>query len=227
MKYSILNSIARRSNMGRFTRTMVKAVTVLSLLGLLALPAVAADFDFSGNFRYDNDVVKINFTVGAASTVTVFSSSWLSGDPPQGFDPMLGIWTAAGALIYFQDDGHTIGSTSSNSVSYNHGNWDSYYTVNLSPGTYIATVTQYDNFNNTSNLSGGFRYDSVPNFTATYGGGTQPMFNGVYDTNDPRTNYWQFHLLNVDRSIVAPLPGSLVLLGSGLITLIGLGRRKS
>jgi hypothetical protein len=215
--------------MGRFNRTMVRAVTVMSLLGLMALPVAALDFDFSGNFRQDNDVVKINFNVGAASTVTVFSSSWLSPDPHQGFDPMLGIWKADGTLVNFQDDGGNVGSTLSNSVSYNHGTWDSYYTVSLSPGNYIATVTQYNNFNNTSNLSDGFNFDGGPaNFTFTqgFGGATQPLFNGVWDDNDPRTSYWQFHLLNVDQAVVAPLPGTLVLLGSGLIGLIGIGRRK-
>jgi hypothetical protein len=103
-------------------------VTLVSILGLLmALPAAALDFDFSGNFTKDNDVVLINFTVGGsgADIVTVFSSSWLSGEPPAGFDPMLGIWDAAGNLIAFQDDGHNVGTTLSNGVPYNHGTWNS------------------------------------------------------------------------------------------------------
>lgn len=224
--------------MKRLARIFLRGVTLVSILGLMALPAVALDFDFSGNFTQDNDVLLFNFTVGGsvASNVTVFSSSWLYGYPPPGggpggFDPMLGIWTAAGNLIAFQDDGGNIGTTLSNGVLYNHGVWDSYYQVLLDPGNYIASITQFDNFNNGTTLSAGFKYDGTPNFTFVndYGGATQALFNGVWDDeNDPRISFWQFHLLDVAEANVVPVPGTLLLLGSGLIGLAGWRRfRKS
>jgi len=212
--------------MRKIIRTLMHFGTVLGILGLLVLPAAAADFDFQGNFIFDNDVVRFNFSVNAPSTVTIFSSSWLTGDPPQGFHPMLGIWDGAGNSIDFVSFGFE-GIDFSNGVPYSHGDRDSYWTAPLNPGNYIATLTQYNNFP-LGNLSQGFELASYPNFTFLqgFGGATQPYFNGDWDDNDPRTSFWQFHFLNVTQASVVPLPGTLILLSSGLIALLGLRRKK-
>ncbi len=196
--------------------------------------ATLLDFDFAGNFTYDNDLLLFTFTVDELSNVTVFSSSWVNG----GFDPMLGIWDAAGVQMAFQDDGGVVGSTVSNGVSYNTGVWDSYYTVSLNTGVYTASVTQYSNFPvdginpGVALLSDGFQYDgaSHQHFTRDLGYGPEPYFNGVWSDHDARQSFWAFHLLNVadvEAPPPIPEPATISLLGMGLLGFLARRYRRA
>ncbi len=189
-------------------------VTLILAVFVATNNAQALDFDFSGVMANHNDVLLFNFTSGGVGNVTLFSSSWLDGN--HGFDPMLGLWDGAGNLIDFQDDGGNIGTTYSNGVPYDHGNWDSYYSSSIGAGNYTVSLSAYANFNNGSNLSDGFSYDgqapiSIPSWS-------QPA-NG-YQTGD-----YAFHILNVAQASgpgspneggVVPEPATLSLLGLGL-----------
>ncbi len=207
--------------MTRTIRTIILSLAV----SFVGLSAHAADFDFSGTFTSDNDVLMFQFTVGSTSDFTIFSSSWLDGDSGLGFDPILAIWDSNGINIFEQDDGGVEGSTMSNGVLYDHGVWDTYFTTTLAAGNYTATVAQFDNFANSTLLSDGFQHDGNPNFTFDLGYGTQDLFNGVWSGTDARTGDWAFHILNIDTAVV-PLPAALPSLIFALMSL-GFLRRRS
>ena len=205
-----------------------KLITLLTLFIVNPQTSIAAvDFDFSGTFAKDNDVVLLNFTVGADSTITIFSSSWIDG----GFDPILGIWDSEGNLVDEQDDGDFEGSSLSNGVSYDHGIFDSHFEILLTAGEYIASIAQFDNFSNSNQLSDGFIYDDSPNFTFDNGFGSQANFNGVLGANDddedPRTGDWVFHILNIEEAAVVPVPAAIWFFGSGLFALMGIKVRRN
>ena len=186
------------------------ALVALVLISMMIFcgPVSALDFDFSGTLQSHNDVrlFTFTFTTTSAGIVTLFSSSWDDG----GFDPMLGLWNSAGQLIVFQDDGHNIGSTISNGISYDHGNWDSYFSAPLAAGTYTVSLTAFDNFHLGNLLTDGFELDKQAPIPIT--SWNQPL-NGL------RTGDFVFHALNTDSLTPVPLPGSVVLLGLGIFSL--------
>lgn len=213
---------------------MRKSLAAGFLVGVLSLSgnaiAIPMDFDFSGTFANDNDVVLLDFSVGVDSTITIFSSSWGDdlGDGTgyvagAGFDPILAIWNSSGNLVAQQDDGVIEGTTQSNGVDYTHGVWDSFFDVFLTAGDYTASITQFNNFAAGTSLSDGFIHDGNPNFTFDLGFGTAPLFNGVWSTTDTRTGDWEFHILNVESASQVPEPATLALVGIGLA---GLGYRR-
>ncbi len=204
-----------------------------SLLAMGDSALASMDYDYSGVFVNDNDVKRIDFTLGTTSDVTFFTSSWDDG----GFDPVMTLWKSTDTddnYMNMQDDGNSTGSASSNNVSYDYGNFDVFYTASLGAGDYIITLTQTDNYSraakpNTGTLADGFVYDQIPDFTFVFEYGPNPNFNGLNSTwpdgpADTRTGDWACHL-SIEAAPV-PVPPSVILLATSLAGLAGVGVRR-
>jgi hypothetical protein len=212
-------------------------VAGFSLLGMSNGALAAMDYDYSGTFAKDNDVVCFEFSVDTASEVTLFTSSWNTG----GFDPLLTIWDSTGNYLFDWDDtmDGSPGSAESKSVSYAFSYYDVVYTDTFEPGSYIATITQYYNYANaafdgSSTLADGFTYDDDPHYTHdVLAVGAYPDFNGfssggyaVHTTGD-----LDFHIVNVLSAQLkdcnsVPVPPSVLLLATSLAGLAGVGYRR-
>lgn len=212
-----VNYMVNDINKGEIMKSYIKAISLLALAtSTQQAMAVPTDFDFSGNFTKDNDVVLLDFTVGSDSTITIFSSSWIAG----GLDPILAIWDSSGNKRSEQDDGGLAGTQFSNGVAYNYGEWDSYYDVFLTAGNYTASIGMYDNFAVSSFLSDGFTRDAEPNFSSAFGC-SSGIFCGVYTADDNRTSDWEFHILNVESASnrndgTVPEPSTIAMLSLGV-----------
>jgi hypothetical protein len=195
-----------------------------------ASSAAAADYDFYGTFTRDDEVAVIPFSVPFDSTVTLFTSSWQTGDSRLGFDPILTVWDAVGGKLVQQDDsGEVLGTAVSNGTSYDYGFFDNFLTVSLPAGSYLATLTQFSNYSVDSLLANGFTYDGVPNFTFLLGFGSAPFFNGVWSGDDPRTGDWALHIIDVhttDPTLVPDGGSTAAALAAALAGLWCVRRRK-
>ena len=187
-----------------------KAIFVAALLAAAA-PAAAVNFSFTGTLPTAGTVQFFNFSVGAASNVTLRSYSWGGGSNAAGtvisnggFDPILAVFDLNGGLLVGQqDDAGCCTVTPDLGVYY-----DTLLTVALAPGNYRASIAVFPNFANGPNLSNGF---SGAN-----------SFNG-------RSANWAFDVLNVERaSSFVPEPASWAMLIAGFgLTGAAMRRRRS
>jgi PEP-CTERM motif len=175
--------------------------------------AAAADFTFSGNIRYHNDVVRVDFTLNTEATdVRVWTDSFNDGE---NFDPITAVWTLpTGALVGENDDDDTIGP--------NQTYFDSGLTfASLPAGSYAFTITPYDNFA-PDNLFKPFGYaNETP---IPIGAWCQPASD---DCLNQKGTFWRVRLSGVDSATPpVPEPSTYGLLLAGLLATVAVARQR-
>ncbi len=171
--------------------------------------AQAADFVFSGNASFHNDVVQIDFTLdSAAIDLRIWTDSWQSG---LNFDPTAALWRSTDgdfSLLQAVDDDDTVGP--------GQGYYDAgFHLGSLAAGQYRVTLAAAINAPLGTLLSQGFAYDSeTPIPIALW---NQPSYDP--NANDQKGTFWRLHLSPVDAASVVPEPTSWMLMLGGIAAL--------
>jgi PEP-CTERM motif len=203
-------------------RCTVKLASGILLLAFQPLLVPAANFSFEGNFAQDDNVQLFYFTIGSTSTVTLRSWSYAGGVsaagvtvPEGGFDPVMALFNSTGLKIADNDDGGP--SVPASRVTGER--FDVYLQETLAPGTYVASLMQFDNFAIGSNLSDGFTEAGMGDFTALF----ECSAGRFCDVDGfSRSPHFAFDLLNVDSASspnLSPVPEP----SSGFLLTVGLG----
>jgi len=154
----------------------------------------------AGSFTADDDVVSFNFSLGAPDVVTMQTWSFAGGTnivgsllPPGGFAPVLSLFDATGAqnLIAFDAGGVAPSGCGVRNIDPSTGFClDAYLNLSLGIGSYIVTLTQFDNLPNGPALPNGFFEAGNGNFTGgpfflNAGAGFQRNGNWAVDISTP------------------------------------------
>jgi hypothetical protein len=188
-----------------------------------AMPARAVPLSFSGAFTRDDDVRLFSFVTTGATTVTIETFGYAGGTDPLGhvsagggFDPVFALFTGAGTLLGYGDDGATRTDAVTGAA------FDALLTTPLAAGRYFVALSQYDNFANGPSYSDGFLRAGQPTFTAANGcaAGRFCDINGF-----GRTGYYEIAISGAAVAAV-PEPGKLAFVVSGVPLLLWLARRR-
>jgi hypothetical protein len=197
------------------------------MLAVSAVPGLASEFSFTGNFFQDNDVVLFSFHLNDPGTVTLQTWSYGGGFNQRGdlidsggFEPVLQVYEAftgaasSGLLIpgtYSScgpnnPDGSRLGAC-----------FDIYAQIVLPGGYYYLALAQNPNTPlGSNNLSDGWQYDADPNFNNGFVGSFG--FQGRTD--------WAVDILSVDDAALTPEPSSGALLGAAFLAALAAGRMR-
>ena len=216
-------------------KTKSRFFQLAALTVLAAVPGLAANFSFTGNFGMDDDLATFTFQLNAPSTVTLVTLGYAGGTNsagqtilPGGFDPFISIFQGLGptsTLFNVNNDGGC-GSVGQDGVT--NACFDAFLQlVTLPSGDYTVVLTQSDNSPFGPTLGDGFSQSGNGNFTG-------PTFLGVPGsfidaTGAQRTSAWALDIRGVDslgNSAGVPEPASMVLFGSGCLALFVTRRQR-
>ncbi|RZJ84744.1 MAG: PEP-CTERM sorting domain-containing protein [Massilia sp.] len=202
----------------------MKSIALVVALCAALSPAGAANISYTGEFAYDNEVKLFEFTVDTLSMVGLRTWSYAGGVNAAGetiarggFDPIVALFNSAGMLIGGEDDGEC-GKVARDAVT--RQCWDVNYTIQLAPGTYTASLQQYNNYSNSENLADGFYFEGIEH---------RNFRNGFVDElPNKRNGSWAFDILNVSVPAPAetPEPAALLLMGAALPGMLAMRRRS-
>ncbi len=198
------------------THSLTRTTATAAMLLCTALSSQAASFSFSGQIRFHNDVVQIDFTLAsAAADLRIWTDSWLSG---LNFDPTAALWAASGAdftLLQAVDDDDTVGP--------GQGFYDAGFQLgSLAAGQYRVTLAAAINAPNGTLLSQGFEYDTQAPILLT--DWNQPSYDP--NANDQKGGFWRVHLSPVDFAAPVPEPATWLAMFAGLAAVGAAARRR-
>lgn len=205
-------------------------IFILIIMFLSTQIASASYYTYAGNFAYDNDVQVVDFSVSEYSTVKIRTLSYAGGINVAGeavagggFDPVLSLFDGNGFFITTNDDYY---SSSGDSISPTNNDpatgksYDAYMELNLQPGDYMVSLTQWLNFFNGIlpgndgfwNISLGFFQDNNRFYSQNF----------VDLSGNRRTDAWALDIEMAPAPEPVPLPSAIWLMGGGLGALVGI-----
>lgn len=191
--------------MNRSNFTLPRRLVLIGLALGAAHAAQAANFIVAGDLVYNTDVVRIDFTLAAPGSVTLWTDSWKAG---VNFDPELSLFDGGFVLVSVGDD-----TPDPAQLLPGQGGYDSTLRIaSLAAGSYHLALTASGN-------------DPLgPTFAAGFSlGGTTPipipLWNQPsYDVNhnDQKGTAWNVHLDGVTTVSAVPEPAHGLLFVAGL-----------
>lgn len=181
--------------------------------------AHATVLSHTGTFQQDDQRVIFSFTNPGSGPISLRTWSFGGGTNAAGdsvasggFAPVVSLFDSTDMLIGLAQAGAA--ACGGNSDPATGFCWDVLLDMTLPAGDYLAVLTQDDNLPFGPFLSDGFLHDGEGNFTGGF----------MLITGDPRDGHWALDI-SLPGSSPIPEPGTLALLGVGLLALARLRRR--